>query len=280
MLNLAMLHEIIARPEPWTLGEPRFWDDPHIAQQMLKAHLDPDLEAASRRPEDITRTVDWLVDHLSLASGMRVLDLGCGPGLYAAQLASCDLAVTGIDISENSLAYARQHAKQHDLSISYLHRDFREIDYNAEYDVVMQIFGELSVFPPNVRNDILRRAHTALVPQGRLVLDVSTPSLRRLEGERNSWAAAESGFWRPDPYLVLRDGFEYDDDLRCDQYVVIEKSGKTTIYRNWFQDYRLETITSVIEAAGFHVDSVTSDLAGTPYKDDDDWIGIVATKVS
>jgi SAM-dependent methyltransferase len=277
-LDLATLRAISEQPAVWTPGEPRFWDDPHIATQMLKAHLDPEMEAASRRPEQIDRTVDWFIDGLGLAAGMSLIDLGCGPGLYAAKLAARGLAVTGVDISENSLNYARKFAAEHDLSITYLRRDFREIDYDGEFEVVMQIFGELSVFRPPVRDDILRRAYRALVPGGRLIFDVSTPSVRRWAAVDNSWGTLDGGFWRADPYLVLRDGFQYADNIRCDQYIVIEQSGDATIYRNWFHDYRPETLTPVVEAAGFRVQTLTSDLAGTPYQDGDDWLGIVAVK--
>jgi SAM-dependent methyltransferase len=44
-------------------------------------------DAASRRPDTIDRSVDWLSNHLNLRRGGRVLDLGCGPGLYAERLA-------------------------------------------------------------------------------------------------------------------------------------------------------------------------------------------------
>jgi len=49
----AILPQLIAlqeKPNPFTSGEPLFWDDPHISRQMLAAHLDPDIDAASRCP--------------------------------------------------------------------------------------------------------------------------------------------------------------------------------------------------------------------------------------
>jgi hypothetical protein len=48
----------------------------------------------------------------------------------------------------------------------------------------------------------------------------------------------------------------------------------------WFQDYTCETITQELEAGGFAVKSVWSDLLGTDYEEDTEWIGVVAQAVS
>ncbi len=73
-----------ARPEPFSVyTTPEFWDDPHISAQMLRHHLDPMSPAASRTHAFIDRSVDWLCAVLGLGPSSRVLDLGCGPGLYA-----------------------------------------------------------------------------------------------------------------------------------------------------------------------------------------------------
>ena len=53
-----------------------------------------------------------------------------------------------------------------------------------------------------------------------------------------------------------------------------------SIYRNWFQDYTGETIRAEIEAGGFRVESLGSDLMGTPFSPESEWIGVVARKIS
>ena len=42
-LDVALLRDLMGRPEPWTRGEARFWDEPQISAHMLEAHLDPDI---------------------------------------------------------------------------------------------------------------------------------------------------------------------------------------------------------------------------------------------
>ncbi len=111
-LDLERLAELQRRPPPFAPGEPLFWDDPHISRGMLASHLNPQIEAASRPPETIDRSVAWLVEALGLRPGDAVIDLGCGPGLYAARLAQRGLRVTGVDYSRRSIAYGKQYAAE------------------------------------------------------------------------------------------------------------------------------------------------------------------------
>jgi SAM-dependent methyltransferase len=279
-LQLDQLAQLMQKPPLFEPGTPHFWNDPHIAKQMLALHLDPENEAASRLSEVIERSVAWIMETCNLKPGSRVLDLGCGPGLYAQKLAAQGITVTGVDISSNSIDYAREQADQAGLRVEYLCQDFLTINYDGEYDMVMQVYGELCVFSPKQRDDLLRHIREALIPNGQLVFDVSTRVHRARHGAKTRWyAVTGSGFWRPHDHLVLETGFDYpEQSVYCDQYIVIEPDGTLTTYRNWFQDYTLETITTLLETQGFCVKSAWSDLCGTPYDPGTEWIGIIATK--
>jgi 2-polyprenyl-3-methyl-5-hydroxy-6-metoxy-1,4-benzoquinol methylase len=123
-LDLGLLHTLAERPPLFEPGEALFWNDPHISKQMLAAHLDPEFEGASRPPPVIERTVDWLTTKLGLQPGDRLLDLGCGPGLYCTRFAERGVQVTGVDYSRRSIDYAVAQAQVRDLPIKYLHQDY------------------------------------------------------------------------------------------------------------------------------------------------------------
>ncbi len=80
------LLKINTKPLLFEPGEAKFWDDPHISKSMLEAHLNPNHDASSRKPDAIDKTVKHLFESKVLKAGMKVLDLGCGPGLYAERL--------------------------------------------------------------------------------------------------------------------------------------------------------------------------------------------------
>ncbi len=276
-MNLEQLIRLQEKPEPFTAGEELFWNDPHISKQMLTAHLDPDNDRASRRPETIQRSVDWLVELLQLKPGDAVIDLGCGPGLYAQRLARQGLRVTGVDYSRNSIDYALHYASQNNLTIAYRYQNYLALEDDNLYDAALLIYGDFCPLSPEQRGQLLGNVRRALKTGGHFVLDVTTPAVRKKYGNRNGWYAARQGFWKEGPHLVLEEGFDYaEQSIFLDQYVVVEESGEISVYRNWFQDYTRQTITDELENAGFIVEGVWNDLIGAPFSDDSDWIGIAA----
>jgi len=280
-MNLDLIRQLQQKPEPFTPGEPLFWNDPHISAQMLKWHLNPENDVASRRPETIQRSVDWLVAALGLKPGDCVLDLGCGPGLYAAQLAEKGLRVTGVDYSRRSIEYATQYAAEHQIDIRYRYQDYLTLDDENQYEAALLIYGDLCPLSPDQRRTLLGNVRRALKPGGHFVLDVTTRAHRQKHGNRNCWYAAGQGFWKPGPHLALEEGFDYpEQSIFLDQIIVIEADEKISIYRNWFQDYDRATITAELEQAGFAVLSAWNDLIGTPFTDDTEWIGLITRKYS
>jgi SAM-dependent methyltransferase len=275
-LNLSLLMTLQEKPAPFTPGEPLFWDDPHISKGMLAAHLDPNLDVASRRPETIDRTVSWIIAQLELHAGDAVLDLGCGPGLYAARLTASGMRVTGVDYSRRSIAYAREYASENGLEITYRYQNYLTLEDENTYDAALLIFGDYCPLNPEQRRTLLANVRRALKPGGHFVLDVTTPLHHQRHGCGDGWAAMETGFWREGPHLVLEHHFEYPDMVALDQFIVIDEDGALTVYRNWFQDYSREAITAELEEGGFSIEGIWEDLTGEPYSEDTEWLGVVA----
>jgi SAM-dependent methyltransferase len=276
---ISQLIELQQKPAPFTPGEPLFWDDPHISAQMLDAHLNPDIDAASRRPETIEHSVNWLIETLALKAGDSVLDLGCGPGLYASRFARAGLQVTGVDYSRRSIDYAIKYTNEHSLDIAYRYQNYLELNDENQYDAALLIYGDFCPLNPKQRGKLLQNVYRALKPNGKFVLDVSTRECRKKHGSRHGWRALESGFWNPGPHLLLEDGFDYPEQaIWLDQAVVIRANGKVSVYRNWFQDYTPESIRAEVEQSSFFVESSWGDLTGQPYTTESEWIGLITRK--
>ena len=95
------LEEINSRPDPfefYTASD--LWTDEHTSEQMLKYHLNDDVDLSSRNSAFIDRSVEWIASAFKIAAGTKIADFGCGPGLYTTRLAQKQADVTGIDFSK------------------------------------------------------------------------------------------------------------------------------------------------------------------------------------
>jgi len=277
-MDIENIRRLQEKPALFTPGDAQFWIDPYISRQLLKVHLDPSTDAASRSPETVRKTVDWISVTLGLKIQDDILDLGCGPGLYATLFAQQGLNVTGVDFSQNSFDYAIQKAWEDGLQITYRCENYLQLKDEAQYDAALLVYGDFCVLSPANRRQLFANIRRALKSGGHLVLDVSTPILRQRVGAKEHWYADHDGFWREDHHLVLERGISYDNDIHLDQYVIIDERGEICIYHHWFQDYTPERIRKEVETNGFNVESLWGDLAGTPYHPQSEWIGVVARK--
>ena len=78
--------------------------------------------------------VDHIVEALSLAPGDRVLDVGCGPGRHAHELARRGMVVHGIDISQRFVEIARKDAPD---GATFERLDARSLAFSSEFDAVV-----------------------------------------------------------------------------------------------------------------------------------------------
>lgn len=278
LLNTLSL--VSQKPRIFEPGESLFWDDPHIAQSMLAAHLNPAFDGASRKSKTIEKTIEHLISTATVRRGDTVLDLGCGPGLYSSRLSLHGINVTGIDISNNSINYAQQAATKQGLDITYICGSFFDIDYEEKFDSILQIYGELCTFCDEKRDQLLNIIHKSLKDGGLFIFDVSTRKLRLREGLKSNWYFSDGGFWYPKRHIVLEQGFDYPQkDMWLNQYTIINEVGEIKTYRLWFHDYSLETLSPVLHSHGFKIEQVWNDLTGSSYTSSGDWIAIAARKI-
>ncbi|WP_238918631.1 class I SAM-dependent methyltransferase [Clostridium sp. YIM B02555] len=280
MLNENIVNQVkkLSRKPPLFNREcGNIWTEEYLAKQMLNAHLDPNFDGASRRSLVIEKTVEFLNSKV-LKSNSSILDLGCGPGLYAEKLCRKGHKITGVDFSQNTINYAKSSAKQQGLDIEYKYDDFFKLKYFKEYDVVMQVYGEFNTFSDEERDKLFKIVYNALKLNGLFIFDVSTPALRKKCGIKKNWHISEGGFWREKTHLVLEEGFQYDNDIWLDQYIIADNAG-VQVYRNWFKDYSVETIIEIIKNSGFKIIDIRGSLIGEALKEDSEWIAIIAQKV-
>lgn len=147
------------------MGERHWFED--IADHLGEAYLRYSFTKGT------DQEVAFLVEELGLASGMRILDVGCGPGRHAHTLARSGIEVVGVDISERFIELARRDAPP---GATFVRADARALAYASEFDAVISLcqgaFG-LSGGPGSPLDPdgaVLAGMAPALRPDGHLAL--------------------------------------------------------------------------------------------------------------
>ncbi len=241
-------------PGPWSEGDKIPWNEPGFSRRMLLEHLSHEHDLASRRFATIDRHVEWI--HRTILAGQpaRILDLGCGPGLYTSRLAGLGHECAGIDFSPASVAYARETARVGNLRCTYLEEDIRVADYGHGYALVMFIYGELNVFRQEDARAILSKAHEALAPGGKLLLEVHTLDCVRALGQQPaSWYSAVRGLFSEHPHLCLTESFwEARQNVATERYFIVDAAtGTVTRHASSTQGYTDAEYQALLEECGF-----------------------------
>ncbi len=248
------LRDIIHRgtPQPWVEADNLPWNEPDFSARMLEEHLTQAHDAASRRAEVIDRQVDFIHHHLLAKRPGRVLDLGCGPGLYAVRMARLGHSVRGIDFSPASIAHARQHSDA--LNCVFELEDIRKANYGQGYDLVMFIYGEFNVFPREQGRAILEKAFSALKPGGLLLLEPSTTeAVRAIANEPREWSANASGLFSPRLHLVLGEAFWNEPaQVAIKRYYVVDaETGAVERFSSSYVAYTQAELCDQLCSTGF-----------------------------
>lgn len=266
------------KPELFTKNTLKFWDDEHISKGMLEAHLNPDWDAATRKHEFITRSVEWITELAAPGKYPDLLDLGCGPGLYDEKFYKKGYHVTGVDFSQRSVKYAKTVAADNNSKIIYLYQDYLTITYREEFDLVTLIYCDYGVLSQEDRNRLLNNIYRALRPGGKLVVDVFTPKVYQGREESKSWSFQKSGFWCDKPHLCLNAFYRYDESNTMLEQAVIITEDNIKSYYIWDHTFTPEELRRELADGGFNKIEYFNDVAGTPFTSDTEVICAVATK--
>lgn len=253
------------KPLPYKQSTAQFWDDEHISKQMLAAHLDPDFEGASRKHDFIKKSVDWISSICSIKENNKLLDLGCGPGIYAEKFYNAGFAVTGIDYSRRSINYAVEHTEIYHKDIKYIYMNYLDINYENEFDFVTLIYCDFGTLPPDDRVKLLIKIRKALKKGGILILDGFTENEIQNFSETRTIQFETNGFWRPIPHMLIKSNYIYPE-AKCylEQYIVVTENA-CQCYNNWNQIYSLRSLDDEIRKAGFDNIQFFDDVSGLPF---------------
>ncbi|MBD3245828.1 MAG: methyltransferase domain-containing protein [Candidatus Omnitrophica bacterium] len=114
---------------------------------------------------------DFLEEEIGHEKSQKILDVGCGTGRHAIELAGRGYAVTGIDLSEAQLQRAREKAHERGVTVDFQKHDARDLPFQDAFDLVIMLCeGGFPLMETDEMNyEILKGAARALKKNGKFI---------------------------------------------------------------------------------------------------------------
>lgn len=275
---LKKIRKYLEKPKVFTESKINFWNDEYISKKLLLAHLNPDFEGASRKLEFIEKSVSWIEKIMLLEDRIELLDIGCGPGIYAERLFKKGFQVTGIDFSKRSVEYAKKSAEKQKLKIKYEYQNYLHLNLNEVFDSAVLIYCDYGALSAEKRKLLMKSIYKSLKNKGRFLLDVFSILKYNNFEESKTWESTEyNGFWCEENYMALNGNYKYENNITLEQTVIITND-EIREYYIWNQYFSPESLIEEAKESGFKVLGLFGDVAGTPYEENSDTIALLLEK--
>ena len=137
---------------------------------------------------------------LGVPQGAQVLDVPCGGGRLALEMAARGYQVTGVDISPRLLETAQRSSQEQNLEVAWECRDMRELPWKSEFNAAFCFWSSFGYFDEPGNAEFLRAVSRCLKPGATFLLDTPLIETRLPEME-----AQERVWWPVDDLLALEE---------------------------------------------------------------------------
>ena len=213
------------------------WTDEHISKKLLESHFWEKSNGASRIPIVRQETVNWI--NSKIHKNSKIIDFGCGPGLYAFEFGKLGHKVLGIDFNKRSLNYAKEE-KSIENKVEYKYCNYLTDTIEGKYDVAMIIYCDFAALIPSEQILFLQKVNNLLESDGVLIFDVFGLSSFYKKKDRKNWfISQEENFWSSGPSFILEEiKIFYEEKVVGNRtYVINQSTGKTKEFILWDSFY-------------------------------------------
>ena len=201
--------------------------------------------------EQIKREVTFVEESLGVAPGGVVLDLGCGSGQHAVELASRGYGVVGYDLSLYQLALAADIAQERSQKINFLQGDMREMAFEQMFDGIFCWNTTFGYFEEDKNFSVAERAFRALRPGGMLLVDVINRDFVAAHTPSSVWFEGDSCVCMDDAVIDY-----FTSRLRVKRSIILD-DGRTRECTYSVRLYSFHELGKLLHEVGFRVTEVS-----------------------
>lgn len=203
--------------------------------------------------------VDQLLDLANFESG-SVLDLACGPGRHAIELAKRGFQVTGVDRSPFLLSKAMERAQAEKVEVEWIEEDMRRFERPNAFNLAINMFTSFGYFDEKSDDlQVLERLHRSLVNGGVLVIDVISKEWLARHFEPTSSSEMEDGA------LVINRREIFDDWTRIRNEWILLRGTEVKSFKFHHTIYSGQELRDHLKGAAFKNVELYGDLEGNEY---------------
>jgi len=201
-----------------------------------------------RTPLDTEKEVRFIVEVLGLKNNGKILDLACGGGRHAIELAKSGHSVVGIDLNKKCLISARHEAKKAKLLLNFLYGDMRSIPFNEEFDATISMFSSFGYLETEEDNNkVIEEIFKSLKTKGILLLDLQNKNWILKNVPTKTWDE-QGGF-----FLLEKRKYDAESKFYNNEITIISPSKKIEKVYSSVRLYELVEIKEKIKQRGFNI---------------------------
>jgi len=198
-------------------------------------------------PQATQAEAEFVIDAMGLTPGDQLLDVGCGYGRHAMELAARGFHVVGLDMSTPLLVRGGEEAHRRGLAINFVRGDMRELDFEGQFNGAYCLFSTFGYFDDETNKKTVANIARALKPGGRVLIEILNRDYVIADLPTRVW-------WEGDGCVVLEEVElnYFSSRIQVNRSVVFD-DGRQLEQEISVRAYSLHEVGKLLHAAGFRV---------------------------